>query len=96
MNVYLDGSDAPPLMHLISVLQEVMHGGARLDVDNTLTDGAAAIAFLLLAVLASHHNLLLLHGSACLLLHHRLDGIIVLLEGDTLHIGCDIRFVVRT
>lgn len=69
------------------ILLEVRHCGIRLDIDHTLTDGAAAVTFFRLTILANDSNLLLLHGSACLLFHHSFDGIIVLLEGDTLQVG---------
>ena len=96
MDMYLDGSDSPSLMHFIRVLLEVGHCGVGLDVDNTLADGTAAVTFFRLTILANNCYLLLLHGSACLLLHHGFDSIIVLLEADALHVRCDIRLVVVT
>ena len=36
--VYLYGSDAPPLMHSIDIVQQIVHFGIRLDVYHTLTN----------------------------------------------------------
>ena len=96
VDMYLDGSDSPSLTHFLCVLLEVGHCGVRLDVDNTLPDGTAAITLFRFTILANDSYLLLLHGSASLLLYHRFDGIIVLLEGDTLQVGYHIRFIVMT
>ena len=96
MDMYLNGSDSPSFLHFLGVLLEVSHCGVRLDVDNTLTDGAAAVTLFRFTILANDSYPLLLHGSACLLFHHCLDSIIVLLEGDTLQVGYHIRLIVMT
>ena len=69
MNVNLDGSYAPSLMYSLGVLLKVVHCGVRLDVDNTLTDGTAAVPFFGLSALGNIRNLLLLHLAPSLLLH---------------------------
>ncbi len=75
MDVYLYGSDAPPLMHSFDIAQKVFHRRVGLDVHHTFTDGAAPLTDMLLAFLVRNLHVLLLHRPASLLLHHALGGI---------------------
>ena len=92
MDVYLQGSDAPPLMHSFDIAQKVFHRRVGLDVHHTFTDGAAPLTDTLLAFLVRKLHVLLLHRPASLLLHHDTDVVIALLKADTLHVRCDIHF----
>ena len=93
MDVYLYGSDAPPLMHSFGIAQKVFHRRVGLDVHHTFTDWAAPLTDTLLAFLVGKLHVLLLHRPASLLLHHDTDVVIVLLKTDTHHVRCDIHFI---
>ena len=93
MDVYLYGSDAPPLMYSFDITQKVFHRRVGLDVHHTFTDWATPLTDTQLAFLVRKLHVLLLHRPASLLLHHDTDVFIVLLKADTLHVRCDIHFI---
>ena len=84
VDIDLDGIDAPPLIDLLRVSQQVFHRGVGFDVHHTLADGTASLTHSFFASLVGELDILLLHGAAGFFLHHGLDGIIVLPEADTL------------
>jgi hypothetical protein len=94
MDVDLDGSYTPPLMNLLSVSHQVIHCGGGLNADNTLTEGTAAVAFLLPAFLVGNFDYPFLHTPTCFLLYHHLDFFVDILKGLALHVRCDIYIVI--
>ena len=69
VDVDLDGSYAPPLMNSFGVLLKVGHCGVRFDVNDTLTDGTAAVTLLRFSTFGDIWHLLLLHLAPGFLLH---------------------------
>ena len=63
VHVYLDGSDAPYLLHSIDIVQQIVHFGIRLDVYHTLTNGTAALTNSRFTILV-----LILHILSCMAL----------------------------
>lgn len=57
-------------MNLLSVSHQVILRGFVLNADNTLTEGAAAVAFLLPAFLVGNFDYPFLHTPTCLLLYY--------------------------
>ncbi len=94
VDVDLDGSYAPPLMNLLSVSHQVIHHGVGLDTDNTLTEGTAAVAFLLPAFLVGNFNYPFLQTPTSFLLYHYLDFVVDILKGLVLHVRCDIYIII--
>ena len=94
VHVYLDGSDAPPLMHSIDIVQQIVHLGVWLDVYHTLTNGTTAFTDSRFTIFVLILHILLLHGPASFFLDQCLQIVVVLLKGNTLHAWCDIDFVV--
>ena len=94
VHVYLNGSDAPPLMYSFSILQQVIHRCVWLDVDNALTDGTAALADTFHSFLVGIFHVLLLHGSTSLFLDQCFEIVVVLLKVDAHHVRCDIGLIV--
>ena len=85
VHVYLNGSDAPFLMHSIDIVQQIVHFGVWLDVYHAFTNGAAAFTDSRFTILVLIFHIFLLHCPASLFLDQRLQIVVVLLKGNTLH-----------
>lgn len=64
MDVYLYGSDAPPLMYSFDITQKVFHRRVGLDVHHTFTNWATLLTDTQLAFLVRKLHVLLLHRPA--------------------------------